>query len=141
MPPIVHATRLHSLGTDGQYPVVAQAKSILMADVTKPNFDAFTAYALDTWVLWAQSATACGANLTQDCVLHNAGSHSAWTAGGFFAPVNTEPKLHDYPSCLLFTRLTTSGWVYDKKVTHPNSGAFNCDPSNLTAVRSYQSGG
>ena len=39
------------------------------------------------------------------------------------------------------TRLTTSGWVYDKKVTHPNSGAFNCDPSNLTAVRSYQSGG
>ena len=44
----------------GQFPVVAQAKSIMMAAVAKPNFDAFTAYALNTWMLWAQSATACG---------------------------------------------------------------------------------
>jgi hypothetical protein len=125
----------------GRYPVVSQAKSIMMANGASPNFDAFTAYALDTWVLWAQSATACGANLTRDCVLQHAGAHPAWTAGGFFAPVNTEPRLHDYPSCLLFAKLTTSGWTYDAGVTKPNSGAFNCDSSNLTAVRSYESGG
>ena len=65
----------------------------------------------NAWVLWAQSATACGNNLTQDCVLQKAG-HTDVDGRRLFRPVNTEPGLHDYPTALLFMRLTTTGWVY-----------------------------
>ena len=120
-----------------QYPVVAQAKSILTASNADPKLDAFTSLGVESWVLWAQAATACGADLTQDCVLQKAGNHSDWTAGGMTGPVNTDPTKHDYPNCTLIVRLTASGWVYDKDVTKPNSGAFNCSPDNLMTVKAY----
>ena len=31
-------------------------------------------------------------------------------------------------------RLTPQGFVYDKKVTQPNQGPYNCDPRNLVKV-------
>ena len=34
-------------------------------------------------------------------------------------------------------KLTANGWVFDKDVTKPNKGVFNCDPNNLMAVKSY----
>ena len=37
-------------------------------------------------------------------------------------------------------RLTKTGWVYDKDVTKPNKGVYNCDDKNLTAVKSYTGG-
>jgi ABC-type branched-subunit amino acid transport system substrate-binding protein len=124
----------------GQYPVVAQAKSIMTATNSHPKYDSFTALGFNAWVLWAQSATACGNNLTQDCVLQKAGSHTAYDAGGLFAAVNTNPALHDVSDCTLLLKLTTSGWVYDKAVTDPNHGAYNCDPRNLTSVKSFETG-
>jgi hypothetical protein len=124
-----------------QYPVLAQAKSILTATTSNPKYDSFTALGFNAWVLWAQSATACGDNLTQACVLQKAGSHDAYDAGGLFAPVNTNPALHDVSDCTLLLRLTSSGWVYDKSVTQPNHGAYNCDPRNLTAVKSFETAG
>ena len=42
--------------------------------------------------------------------------------------------------CTLFMRLTTSGWVYDTKVTQPNSGPYNCGADNLVTVKSYLQG-
>ena len=38
------------------------------------------------------------------------------------------------PDCLVLMRLTPNGFVYDEKITKPNSGPFNCDPKNLTPV-------
>jgi ABC-type branched-subunit amino acid transport system substrate-binding protein len=124
-----------------QYPVVAQARSILAAKISNPKYNYFTTLGFNAWVLWAQSATACGDNLTQACVLQKAGSRPSWDAGGLFAPVNTDPTLHDYTDCVLVMRLTADGWTYDKAITDPNHGIFNCDPRNLTAVKSYESSG
>lgn len=121
-----------------QYPVVKQAKDILTATTSNPQFDSFSSLAFNAWVLWAQSATACGDNLTQDCVLQKAGSHKDWTAGGLFPPVNTDPALKDYSDCTVIMRLTGNGWVVDRDVTQPNNGVYNCDPKNLTKVKSYE---
>ncbi|HEX4430851.1 MAG TPA: ABC transporter substrate-binding protein [Frankiaceae bacterium] len=124
-----------------QYPVLAQAKSIMTASSRNAKYDSFTALGFNAWVLWAQSATACGNNLTQACVLQKAGSYPAYDAGGLFAPVNTNPAAHDVSDCTLLLRLTSTGWVYDKAVTEPNHGAYNCDPRNLTAVKSFETAG
>lgn len=120
-----------------QFPVLRQAKSILQAAVAHPEYDNFTSLAFNAWVLWAQSATACGQDLTSECILQKAGSHKAWTSGGMFGPTNTDPALHDFTDCVLVLRLTPAGWVYDRRVTNPNSGVYNCNPSNLMAVKSY----
>ncbi len=36
--------------------------------------------------------------------------------------------------CTLLVRLATDGWVYDRKVTNPNRGLFNCEPANTQTV-------
>jgi hypothetical protein len=120
-----------------QFPVVQQVKDIMAAGPGTANLDTFTDLAFNSWTLWALSATACGANLTQDCVLKNAGSHKAWDAGGLFAPVDTNPAVHQPTDCTILMRLTKEGWVYDKKVTNPNQSVYNCDPKNLITVKSY----
>ncbi|HEX4017942.1 MAG TPA: ABC transporter substrate-binding protein [Frankiaceae bacterium] len=64
-----------------QFPVVQQAKDIMAAGPGTAGLDAFTALAFNSWVLWAQAATECGSDLTQDCVLAKAGSRVGWSAG------------------------------------------------------------
>jgi hypothetical protein len=123
-----------------QFPVVQQAKTIVEDAISNPQFDSFSSLGFNAWVLWAQSATACGDNLTQECVLQKAGSQKAWTAGGLSPPVNTDPALKDYSPCTVVMRLTTNGWVVDKKVTQPDNGIYNCNPKNLTKVKSYEGG-
>ena len=120
-----------------QFPTVAKAKQIMDENFTNPDLDAFSALGFNAWLLWAQSATACGDNLTQDCVLQKAGAHTDWTAGDWFGPTNTDPTKHDYTNCVLLMKLTANGWQYAKDVTKPNNGVFNCDPKNLMAVKSY----
>ncbi len=120
-----------------QYPVVQQAKDIMAASHPKAGLDAFTMYAFDSWLLWAQTATACGDQLTQDCVLKNANSRTNWDAGGLFAPLAKPLSERPFFDCWLLMRLTENGWVYDQKVTQPNQGPYNCSPDNLVAVHSY----
>ena len=52
--------------------------------------------------------------------------------------MNLDPVHPQISKCWLVIRLTTSGWVYDQKVTNPNTGVYNCDPKNVMAVKSYQ---
>ena len=84
------------------------------------------------------SATACGSNLTNECVLAKAGAHKDWTGGGLYAPVNTDPKDPQVSKCWLLIKLTPNGWEYAKKETNPNQDVYNCDPKNVAAVKSYQ---
>ncbi len=118
------------------YPVLQQAKAI-MAGAGKTELDAFTSYAFDSWLLWAQAATECGTGLTQECVLEKAASRTNWDAGGLFAPLAQPLREKPFFDCWLMVRLTTDGWVYDKAVTKPNSGPYNCSPDNLVSVKSY----
>jgi hypothetical protein len=88
-------------------------------------------------VLWAQAATECGTDLTQDCVLAKAGSRVGWDAGGLFPPVSKTLSVPQQTDSTLFVRLTTTGWVYDKKVTQPNSGPATAARTNVVTVKSY----
>jgi hypothetical protein len=117
-----------------QYPVLQQIRSIMQAAVTSPHYTSFTAFAFNAWTLWAKSATECGADLTQQCILEKAGSYTNWDAGGLFPPHSTDPSKPVDSDCLLLVRLTPNGFVYDRNVTRPNNGLFNCDPKNLTPV-------
>ncbi len=121
-----------------QYPVLTQIKDILNASISSPRFTDFTASSFSAWALWAKEATACGSDLTSACVLQKAAAETAWTGGGLYAPVNLDPIHPQIAKCWLDIRLTTNGWVYDKKVTNPDNGVYNCDPKNVVAVKSYQ---
>jgi ABC-type branched-subunit amino acid transport system substrate-binding protein len=121
------------------FPVVKQIKDIMSAGVSDPKYSDFTALAFNAWVLWAKSATACGDTLTQDCVLQKAGSEKAWTAGGFFPARDTDPKNPLQPTCYVMMDVTAKGFVYDKAVTQPNQGIYNCDPKNVVDLeKTYQ---
>jgi hypothetical protein len=115
-------------------PAIKQIKSQLSAAVSVPKYDQFTLESYSAWLLFVTAAKSCSDTLTQDCVLKEAGSQLAWTAGGISPPVSTSPSATSITDCTALIRLTTSGWVYDKAVTRPNSGFFNCDPANIATV-------
>ncbi len=116
-----------------------QIKDIMNAGVSNPKLNDFVALAFNAWTLWAKSATACGNNLTQDCVLKNAAGEHSWTAGGFFPPRDTDPENPQQPTCYVLERVTPDGFVYDKQTTKPNNGVYNCDPKNVVALEhTYQ---
>ena len=112
----------------GEVPGVPQIKSIMAAGVTSPKYNDFTALAFNAWTLWAKSATACGNDLTQACVLQKAGSETAWTAGGLFPPRDTNPANPQQPTCYVMMKVTPNGFVYDPDVTQPNNGRLQLRP-------------
>jgi ABC-type branched-subunit amino acid transport system substrate-binding protein len=115
-------------------PIVKEVKTI-MSGTPNALYTDFTALAFNAWTLWAKSATACGNDLTQACVLQNAGSEKAWTAGGLFPPRNTDPKNPQQPTCYVMMDATANGFVYDKAITRPNNGIYNCDPANVVTLK------
>jgi hypothetical protein len=122
-----------------QFPVVKQIKDIMSAGVSSPKYTDFTALGFNSWVLWAKSATACGNNLTQACVLEKAGSEKTWTAGGFFPARDTDPKHPLQTTCYVMMDVTAQGFVYNKDVTQPNNSIYNCDPKNVVDLqKTYQ---
>jgi hypothetical protein len=121
-----------------QYPVLKQTVDIIDSAVSKPKLTTYTLSSMSAWLLWAQSAKACGSNLTSDCVLQKAQDNTAWTAGGLYPPQDV--KGGTASPCIAIVKLTSSGFVYDKQVTDPDQGAFNCNPDNLKKVQTYVSG-
>lgn len=91
--------------------------------------------AFSSWLLWAQAATACGSDLTRECVLEEAGDVGEWTGGGLTSPhtVTTEPSPQS-PFCAVILRATTDGFEYDEEFTQPNEGVWNCDEGNQMEI-------
>ena len=118
-----------------QYPVVQQLESIMTAWNPHPTYNDFVALAFNAWTLWAKSATACGNELTQECVLSKAGSEKDWTAGGFYSARDTNPANPLQPTCYALLKVTTGGFVYDRAVTQPNQGIYNCDARNVVTLK------
>ena len=89
----------------------------------------------NSWLVFAKAATACGSDLTVDCVLQKAGAEKAWTGGGLAGPVSLDPAQKLDNTCVVLMKITSSkGFVYDKKLTKPNSGVFNCSPKNIVKI-------
>jgi hypothetical protein len=81
------------------------------------------------WLLFAQSAKACGSELTRDCVLEKAAAAGTWDAGGLRAPVEISVGEPKGPECGLVMRATPDGFEYDEEITKPNQGIFHCNES------------
>ncbi|MBX6389066.1 MAG: ABC transporter substrate-binding protein [Frankia sp.] len=118
-----------------EYPVMKQARDIVTAKVPDADFTDFTALGFSAWTLWAKSATACGDNLTVQCVLDNAAKERSWTAGGIYpeGQVLTPGEQH-ISNCLLLMKVTEEGFVYDREATKPTDDIYNCDPQNVVTL-------
>lgn len=88
--------------------------------------------ALSSLLLFAQSASACGNELTRECVLEEAGSVTEWTGGGLHAAQNPAETLPG--NCFVSMALTPDGFVVDDDLTNANDGIFNCDDANVAAL-------
>jgi hypothetical protein len=88
--------------------------------------------AMSSLLLFAQSAKACGSNLTRACLLEQAGGVTEWTAGGLHAASN--PSANTPPDCFTNIRLGADGFSVADDVTDANQGIFNCDPANVAEL-------
>jgi hypothetical protein len=84
---------------------------------------------LSSWLLFARAATACGSDLTADCLLEEAAGQADWTAGGLHA---SQTPGGDQPSpCFLILGLGQDGFFYNEEATAPTEGVYNCDEENV----------
>lgn len=83
------------------------------------------------WLLFAQAATACGSQLTAQCLIDKA-KVTGWTGAGLHAA--TDPATNTPPNCFLLIKLDNDKFVYDETDTKPNQGKFNCDAKNLVTL-------
>ena len=95
----------------------------------------------EAWLLWAKSASACGASLTVTCVLNDAATVKNWSAGGIQAPVPalTLSNKNPQPSpCFAMLRVEANGIIYDKAITRPTQSIWNCNPKNVVHLTAKQ---
>ena len=96
---------------------------------------------VESWLLWAKSASACGVDLTSSCVLNGAAAQKNWSAGGIQAPVAqlTLSNQNPQPSpCFAMLQATPTKFVYDKALTDPTQAIWNCDPKNVVTLTAQQ---
>jgi hypothetical protein len=97
--------------------------------------------AAESWLLWAKSASACGASLTVSCVLTHAAATKNWDAGGIQAPIASLTLSNENPQptpCFALLQLTAKGIVYDKKLTDPTKSIWYCNPKNVVPLTTAQ---
>jgi ABC-type branched-subunit amino acid transport system substrate-binding protein len=75
------------------------------------------------WLLFAQAARDCGADLTRTCVYNNLKKIHEWTGGGLHA--QTDPGGNKASGCFFVYKATPQGFVRVKIDT--NKGIYNCD--------------
>jgi hypothetical protein len=83
------------------------------------------------WVLWAQAATACGANLTRDCVWANIAKVKDWTGGGLHS---AQDVADNKPGDCFAVQQVQNGKFVLADIS-PNQGIYNCDPKYLYTVK------
>ncbi len=82
-----------------------------------------------SFLLWANAASACGAELTRACTLENLSNTHEWTGQGLHAP--TDPGGNHAPSCNIILHLV--GDTYERVIpTEP--GTYQCDDSWITKI-------
>jgi hypothetical protein len=87
---------------------------------------------LSAFLLFAQSAAACGADLTRACLLEEAGSVTEWTAGGLHAP--QDPASNTPSPCFVTLDVSAEGFAVNEELTEPTDGIFNCEDDNVVDV-------
>ena len=141
LPPLYVYTNWWPLEMASQSPATQQLINVMHTYAKGATVDFDDEEAAEAWLLWAKSASACGANLTVSCVLTNAAATKNWSAGGIEAPQAQLAMGNENPvpgPCFALLQATTHGWVYAKSVTHPTQSIWNCNPKNLVTLTPQQ---
>lgn len=87
--------------------------------------------ATSSFLLWATAASACGAELTRECVLTNLKGTTSWTGHGLHAESN--PGENHPPKCSSILRLV--GNTYERVVPE-EAATFECEDSWIAPITS-----
>jgi Periplasmic binding protein len=137
LPPTYTETQTFPFELASQSPGLQQMEAMMSKYAKGSPVDQDDEFATSSWVLFAKSASACGADLTVSCVLDHAAAQKNWTGGGVMAPTpqlamsNQNPKPSD---CFVLMQVGTTKFTYDKSDTKPNNGVWHCDPKTLFPV-------
>ena len=117
-------------------PAVAQYQQLFQQYLPKGKKDAILGEnSFNAWLLWAQSAKSCGANLTRKCIVDAGNATTSWSGGGLGAQSNpSQPS--SPPDCINLEKASDTGFsVIDWQ---SQDGVWNCDPANvLTLTADY----
>jgi hypothetical protein len=141
LPPVYVETSWWPLSMASKNPSTEQLVKTMHTYTKGDTVDFDDEEGAEAWLLWAKSASACGASLTVTCVLTHAAATTNWDAGGIQAPIshltlsNNDPQ----PSpCFVLMRGGSKGWIYDKSITDPTQSIWNCSPKNVVHLTSKQ---
>ena len=122
-----------------QSPGLTELDSVMHKYAPGTAIDQNDELAATSWVLFAKSAMACGANLTVSCVLSHAAAQKNWSAGDIQAPVAQEAMSDQNPTpsdCFTMVQLQGGKFTWDKSLTDPNNQIWHCNPKTLFKVSS-----
>lgn len=131
--PYYVGTTLYPLELADENPAVKLALDLTEATGTDLPVDPGANAVWASWLLFAQSATACGNDLTMACVIDGATRQTDYTAGGLLSPVDlSDPTA--IPACIAVLSADADGFHYERELTQPTDDVFNCDPANVAEV-------
>jgi hypothetical protein len=141
LPPVYVETQWWPLPMASQNPATEELVTTMHKYAKGDTIDFDDEEGAEAWLLWAKSASACGAALTVSCVLTHAITNKNWDAGGIQAPVAALTLSNNNPQptpCFAILQLTTKAIVYDKKLTSPTKSIWNCNPKNVVQLTAAQ---
>jgi hypothetical protein len=141
LPPVYVETSWWPLSMASQNPSTEQLVSVMHTYAKGDSIDFDDEEGAEAWLLWAKSASACGANLTVTCVLNGAAAVKNWAAGGIEAPIAKLALSNENPQpspCFVLMKIGPKGILYDKAITKPTQSIWNCNPKNVIHLTSQQ---
>jgi hypothetical protein len=141
LPPVYVETSWWPLEMAAQNPSTQQLVNVMHTYAKGDAIDFDHEEGAESWLLWAKSASACGANLTVSCVLSHAAATKNWSAGGIEAPVAQLTMSNQNPQsspCFALLKAEPNKFVYDKAITRPTQSIWNCNPKNVVHLTQQQ---
>jgi hypothetical protein len=141
LPPVYIETGWWPLAQASQNPSTEELVTIMHKYAKGDPIDFDDEEGVESWLLWAKAASACGASLTVTCVLNHAAATKNWDAGGIQAPIASLTLSNENPQpspCFAMLKVEAKGIVYDKALTHPTQSIWNCNPKNVVQLTAAQ---
>ena len=141
LPPVYIETAWWPLTMASQNPSTEKLVTIMRKYAKGDSVDFDDEVGAEAWLLWAKSASDCGASLTVTCVLNHAAATKNWDAGGIQAPIARLTLSNENPQpspCFAMLRVEAKGIIYDKALTAPTQSIWNCNPKNVVQLTAQQ---
>jgi ABC-type branched-subunit amino acid transport system substrate-binding protein len=141
LPPVYVETSWWPLSIASQNPSTEQLVKVMHTYAKGDSIDFDDEEGAESWLLWAKSASACGATLTVACVLNGAAAVKNWDAGGIEAPIAKLTLSNENPQpspCFALMKIGSKGILYDKAITKPTQSIWNCNTKNVVHLTSQE---